>query len=69
VNKKYFSILNSFDSKKLIINFCLINLLIISLIPLSFKRYQIYMLDCMNIYFTSMINKVLEMDVLTLELN
>ena len=69
MNKKYFSILNSFDGKKLIINFCLINLLIISLIPLSFKRYQIYMLDCMNIYFTSMINKVLEMDVLTLELN
>ena len=54
--------LNSFDGKKLIRKLCLINLLIISLISLNFKEYQIYLLDVKNIYFTSMINRFIGMD-------
>jgi len=46
-----FSILNSLDSKKLIKELCLINLLIISLIFLSFNGYQIYLLDVKKYLF------------------
>jgi hypothetical protein len=45
VNKNCFSILNLLNGKKLIRKFCLINLLIIFLIPLSFKIYQIYLIN------------------------
>jgi hypothetical protein len=45
MNENCFSILHLFDSKKLIKKLCLINLLIVSSIPRSFKEYRIYLLD------------------------
>jgi len=45
------SMLNSLDGKKLITELCLIHLLVISLISLSFKRYQIYLLDMKEYLF------------------
>jgi len=43
--------LNSFDGKKLIREFCLINLLVISLISLSFKGWWIYLFDVKKYLF------------------
>jgi hypothetical protein len=43
--------LNSLDGKKLIRELCLINLFIISSIFLSFKGYQIYLLDVKEYLF------------------
>jgi len=45
VNENYFLILNSFDGKKLIRKFYLINLLIIFSTSLSFKGYLCYFDD------------------------
>jgi hypothetical protein len=48
---KLLSILHSLDDKKLIKELFLINILIISLIFLSFKGYQIYLLDVKEYLF------------------
>ena len=64
MNENFYSILNLFDGKKLIRNVCLINLLIVFLIPLSFRRYQIYLLDLKkHLFFTLMINRFIEINV------
>ena len=53
MNENFYSILNLFDDKKLIKNVYLINLLIVFLIPLSFRRYQIYLFDLKkHLFFT-----------------